>query len=195
MSRLSSPASVTRLLCRLRRPGLQRAAWPCPPRPLCGLGGLMAPTSMGGPTFTGRALPPSACSLKAGVRAHPLQAGAGPEAAPTSFLFPGAHFLSCAAHSISPPFSPCVLPSVSGPEQTLGPGCPPSEWWPDAAPAEAPKDGDLHRGYSLPIPRAASPGTRPLLVPSCPESRTGENAAVGQPYPLTSPASIWTGLV
>lgn len=101
----------------------------------------------------------------------------------TSFLFPWAHFLSCAAHSISPPFSPCVFPSVSGPEQTLGPGCPPPEWWPAVAPAEAPKDGDLHRGYGRPIPRAASPGTRPLLVPSCPETRTGENTAVGPALP------------
>ncbi|XP_045867723.1 translation initiation factor IF-2-like [Meles meles] len=32
----------------------------------------------------------------------------------TSFLFPGAHFLSCSAHSISPPFGLCVFPSVSG---------------------------------------------------------------------------------
>lgn len=45
-------------------------------------GGLIAPTSTGGPTFTGWVLPPSACSLRAGGRAHPLQDGAGPEAAP-----------------------------------------------------------------------------------------------------------------
>lgn len=122
------------------------------PWPLCGLGVSLLMPAWEGPAFTACVQPPSHVCYGQGAGLKPRAMGQIQKLALTSFLFPGAHFLSHSACSFAPFFGPCIFPSVSGPKRTLGLGCHASEWWPAPAPGEAPKDGGIHRGCSPPSP-------------------------------------------
>lgn len=135
---------------------------------------------MEGASIYGLCAAPFACSLQAGGWAHPRGMGQIQKLALTSFLFPSTHFLSRSARSFARLFSPRIFPSVSD----IGTGVSCIRMVASSSPRGGLQGWGHSQGLQPPITLAASPGSWTLpAAPSCPESRMGENIAVGPTLP------------